>query len=386
MKSVFLIIALLFCSTQSIIAQIVSKKNAQTNWAIKWHSGNIVVHTPFVESTRGAKPQMIEAEWGKLNTDSSFWQLYHSYIRTGIAISYVNFKTPVLEKGLNISYFAEPNFILAKGLNLTLRAAFGCSYLTKPFDTINHTSNKSYGSHINFYTQVGGGINYAIGNHLRICIAGNFNHNSNGGAKLPNRGVNYTSLSIGAIYFPQTTQIPRYKRIKNTSWKQQKPWLELTVFGAVKQGNTAPSVTKPRAVTGLQFTFYKKISPINALSISAEIYHDDAIRTSTKTIGDSISSPWVAGIMAGHAFLFGRLSFTQQLGIYLYKNLDEYERLYLFQLQNLSSIPFWYHRWGINYQCTEHLGIGFNFKANKAVADFFDFRLSYRFGRKSKSL
>jgi hypothetical protein len=50
---------------------------------------------------------------------------------------------------------------------------------------------------------------------------------------------------------------------------------------------------------------------------------------------------------------------------------------YLFQHKENEETQFYYERISIRYRIHEHLNIGFGLKANKQVADFFEYSIGY---------
>ncbi|NRA92289.1 MAG: acyloxyacyl hydrolase, partial [Psychroserpens sp.] len=60
----------------------------------------------------------------------------------------------------------------------------------------------------------------------------------------------------------------------------------------------------------------------------------------------------------------GRVTFSQQIGVYYYNDYRITDDIY--------------QRYGLNYNFSRHIFAGFNLKAHRHVADFFDFRIGYR--------
>jgi hypothetical protein len=73
----------------------------------------------------------------------------------------------------------------------------------------------------------------------------------------------------------------------------------------------------------------------------------------------------LVGLLVGHEFLFNRMIFSQQLGVYVYKEVPG------------ELINRVYHRWGINYKLSKRFMLGLNLNANLQKAFIFDGRLIY---------
>ena len=76
-----------------------------------------------------------------------------------------------------------------------------------------------------------------------------------------------------------------------------------------------------------------------------------------------MGSPHNLAIMGGHEFLLAKFIFTQQVGIYVFKNNPYTDD--------------WFHRWGLLYKAGKHYWFGLNLKAHRQVADYIDLRVLY---------
>ena len=125
-------------------------------------------------------------------------------------------------------------------------------------------------------------------------------------------------------------------------------------------GNDGNSKRLP--VVGALAQFGKQVGLINHLNAGVEWSYDGTIDKKLKE--DTISgSPHKLGLMGGHEFLLGRIIFSQQVGVYIFKNNPDTGN--------------WFHRWGLLYKTGNHYWLGFNLKAHLHVADFIDLRLVY---------
>jgi lipid A 3-O-deacylase PagL len=371
----FFIVSTLHVSAQK---KDVADSLRQVVLAARFHSGFIFAHNIYVQNTKGTHPNGFELEFSHLITDSAIVAKYKCYPRKGISFTYVDFNNEILGRAYSLSYFLEPNYRLGNQLRMNLRASAGLSYLTNPHDSIKNPTNQSYSGHINIFLQLGLGLSYPIGSHFGIYAMGNFFHNSNGGFKLPNSGVNYINASIGLQYYAFSSKLPVYKKQKDTSWKQQGIHFDASLYYSPKGGYDGTSTNYKsvhKYVLGTSFEAVKQVSNLDAITLSAEIYYDDALRSAKQIFIADSSSNILAGVLVGHQFLLNKFTFTQELGFYVYKQTDKYDEVYRLGKTLYHTA---YQRWGLYYNVKKRWSVGIKLLAHYQIADFIDGRVIYR--------
>lgn len=351
----------------------------QSVYSFSLHNATILVHTKQVENTRGARPKGAAFEWSTLHSGYNTYKKWGFLSRNGLLISYFDFNTPILGKAYDAGYFIEPIFKLGNKAELRIKGTLGMGYLTNP--NVNRrdssaTANFNYGSHLNAYLQLSVGASVHINKHFSAYLSGNFNHNSNSGFALPNRGVNYPSLSVGILYHSNNNRLPSYQRVKDNSWKKNNAMqYYVGLFDAFKDGWTGvgSKYKKQLLIGGTAFAI-KRVSNVNALTAGVEAYYDGGLALTKRSTNDNTSN-FFASVLIGNEFYLSKFILSQQLGYHVYKNTDTYNEVYL---KNINAVRNLYQRYGIAYQLTPKYRIGFNFFARADFADFFDFRLLYR--------
>lgn len=357
---------------QADTAAITNTSHAYTVYALRLNYGVIYAHTQHVENTAGAHPRGFDFEYSKQLTDKEKWEYYRCYPRTGFVFSYCNFNTHILGKAYTLGYFIEPNYRLGPATSFFLRAAAGLSYLTNPHDSIKNPDNQSYSLPVNAYLSLGAGLNYSLSRHLALSFMASFQHNSNGGFELPNHGINYPTASVGVKYSLQNNALPVFTKEPIQSYRHSKVTYDAGFYYSPKSGYNAAWVSKRKFLAGGFVQASKQVSPLDAITLMLEAYHDGGLASIKKNLGDNTNCNMV-GLMAGHEFIFRHILFSQQLGYYLYKRTQTFSVLYN------QAFPGIYHRWGLRYKLTQHLYAGFNMLVHKQVADFVDLRVQYRF-------
>jgi hypothetical protein len=350
--------------------------SSSTDFAFRVHYGVIYAQTPLIENTAGAHPRGFDFDVSKQLVDKANWDNYRCYPRMGLVLSYFDYNTGVLGKSYSAAYFLEPNFRLGANNSFFVRGAVGLSYLTNPHDSVTNPTNQSYSLHVNFFLTLGVGYNYRLGNHIALSFMASFQHNSNGDIQQPNHGINFPTASLGIKYNLSNNKLPVYPKIKTHDWNKSKPAFDAGVYYCPKSGyktvGTNQWVNQRKFLVGAYMQVSKQVTSLDAITAMVEVYKDGALESIKQRIGDNSSSV-LAGFMLGHEFVFHRIFFSQQLGVYIFKQTSTFSKLYL------QSFPEVYHRWGLRYKINTHLYAGFNMLAHNQVADFIDVRLSWRF-------
>jgi hypothetical protein len=335
-----------------------AQKTQQNVVGFKIHYGSIFIHTSAVKNVAGAKPYGAELEFSKQPMDTASFNKCNCFARNGVALSYFNFDTKILGSGAMVSYFIEPAYRLNKNLQLNVRGAAGLTYVSNPYDALKNPENKNYTTHINPYLQAGIGLGYNLNKNIKMQLMGNFQHFSNGAFKEPNRGVNWITGSVGILYYGQNTALPDYPRLRKPII-DKKIYTDAGILYVPKQGYNSKAMAQSKYIYGGFMQLTKQYGRISALTGGIEAYYNKLENQTGE------ASRWIAGIHAGHVFIFGKVRFSQQIGFHIYKKTSEVDNFYI--------------RYGLLYRITNHLLAGISLKAHQDNADFTDFRIMYRF-------
>lgn len=325
--------------------------------------GYILQHTPSLEQLGDAYPSGISVDWSKFLLQKEAWDFCNCFPKLGVELSYWNFdKVDVLGRGAIALGYAEPYFRTQKRLNLLFRVGLGGAYLTEPFDEVSNPNNDTYSTDLSFALMVGVGTNYKINEFWNLRLLAKYNHTSNGGINTPNKGINFPTLSIGVTKSFSTFQFPDYEKIGKRKAPDNLSRISATHFSG--WSNTAASNKDKFYVFGFSGNYGRWIGGRSALNAGTEIIFDFSRRALINEIGDGENFVQ-AGLLVGHEFWLGKVTFGQQLGIYYYNDFDINDNVY--------------QRYTLNYNFSDRIFAGFGLKAHRHVADFFDLRVGYRF-------
>jgi len=336
--------------------------------AVGLQHGFIFAHSEAVENTRGAHPTGAEVILSWQRSDSAIWNLCNCFPRKGLLLAYYNYDNRYLGKSLTGAYFLEPAYRLSKGSFFAFKGAAGLSYLTNPFDSVRNPRNQSYSTHISAYLLLGVGLWFHVGKQWWLNGSVNYQHESNGGLREPNKRINWPTAGLALSHQPKSASYYTGQRPQTRFWAGRPLRWDAALFGIARRDLDERGQSRRLPLEGIAVLAAKQVGRISNITLGVEGYRDEELRLELQK--DSIDVPPVkAGLQAGHEFILGRFLFTQQLGVYIYDKTPYFDQLY--------------HRWGLQYRFGR-MAAGFNLKAHKQVADFADLRVSYSFGKKDQ--
>jgi hypothetical protein len=326
--------------------------------------GAMIIHSRALKDIGKAYPRGLELTAGWQAVSQHAWDACNCYPKSGVIMGLWDFDKPeILGYGISALYFIEPVFGAHRKISFSIRAGTGFTYLSKPYDTISNPYNLSYSTHIVFPLLLGIAGNIRLSPHLNFNLNLVYNHNSNGGLREPNKGINWPTLALGIEYLPVAYHLPGRKTSDWHSGSREKLHTTLFLYGSAKQ--LSHEELRKYPIAGVEVMQTYRVSRLSMISLGAELTYDGSDKEEIRrdALGDVDNKK--AGFMAGHGFLLGRFVFSQAFGIYLY---DPYK----------ANDPV-YQRYGLLFKINKHFQAGVNLKAHRHVADFLDFRLGVGF-------
>ncbi len=360
--SIFVLILTSFTNT-NLLGQTTPETSKYFITGVRLHHGYIFAHTKSIEAAAHSNPLGIQADFNWHFTSDNAYNYCNCYPRLGLSFYYWDFRNPeILGQAFNLLAYAEPFFRPEKKLSFSIRPGMGISYMNNPYDELTNPENLCYSTQFAFALLINLSIYYKITDHLQINLAGNYNHISNGGIKLPNKGLNYPSISLGVDYSIQKIQFTQREKILRSDVKQSNYLRTSILLGFT--GITEDD--KVYFVTGILGKFGRRISQMSAFTGGIEFIIDETEKH-LRTIDPEIPSnaPYKTSLTGGYEYLLGKFSFTFDLGIYLFNSNRRSDLLY--------------QRYGVIYKIGDKVCFGINLKTHRHIAEFFDVRLGYIF-------
>jgi len=326
------------------------------------NTGFVIVHTKDVAFTKGSRPLGFEIAASWQRNDSESVNICNCYPKKGVVINYYNMGNEHLGKIISAAFFLEPVYKINNNLLFSFKAVIGTAYGSNPYDSIKNPINHAYSLPINAYLMLGTGLYFRINDHFSINASVNFNHVSNGGMHLPNKGIDWPTAGIRINYQKQPGNYYSGKRSKSKDWKNNSIRWDAGLYGIINKQLDENHNERFFPLIGVEFLGSKQVGNLNALTFSTEVLSDPGHALEVKVKDSVIASPFRAGLLVGHEFLLGKFIFGQRLGYYYF-----------------SQMPYehFYHRWTLVYRMNKHWGAGFSLLAHRQVADFFDLRFTY---------
>ena len=363
LKKVFLLI---FCL--SILA-INSQNNEAftekkvTVFGLGLDYGFLIKHTESLREIEEAYPSSISIDWSKILLTQKAWEFCNCFPRVGVNLAYWNWDNPdVLGSGLVAMGYVEPYFRTQQKANLFFSMGLGGAYLTNPFDEVENPLNQSYSTNLSFALMVGLGLNYRLTDQLNLRFAAKYNHISNGGFSTPNKGLNYPTLSIGINKSLEPINYPSFdKNGKRPPPEDKERWSLAHLSG---WSNAAVGDKDKFYVFGVMGKYSRWLGNRSAITAGTEWLFDYS-RKEQIQLENKENNFATGALLLGHEFWLGRVTFSQELGIYYFNDYRINDDVY--------------QRYGLTYNFNKHIFAGFNLKAHRHVADFFDLRIGYTF-------
>ncbi len=322
--------------------------------------GFVIIHSRALRNIENSNPIGLELDFGRHRTSEKSWSRCNCFPKSGVSLTAWDFDNPeVLGYGATGMYYLQPVFGAGNRFNVSVRAAIGFSYQSKPHHPDRNPDNQSYSTYVAFPLQLGGALHYRFTERWKADLNLVFNHISNGGMKEPNKGINWPTVGIGLSRYMTVPKFPERVRTDWQSTSENRDRLDLSLFGTYHQ---------PRPINyiismGLEIRYARRISRLNNITLGAEWMYDRGqvfkAREEMKIDGNNLG----AGI--GHEFILGDFLFGQQFAVYFIKPPSQDSSLY--------------QRYTLTYSITKSIFAGVALKAHGHVADFADVRVGYSF-------
>lgn len=331
---------------------------------MKGHGGFIIPHDQALREVSASRPWGVSLEGGRVLKSERAWATCNCFSKVGLGAYYFDYRNPgELGSSTSLVLFGEPFLGFNTRAFLTLRGGIGVSYLTRVFDSATNPRNQFFSAPLSFIGLASLAFNYLVQETFVLRLAASYNHISNGGSREPNKGMNFPTVSLGVEKHFDALVFPAHDRQPGLL---QHPWRRYLYLGisrhVVKANALHPTTGHP--YLGVEGGVTRAISNINAISAGGEIYYDGA-QLERAQRGSADRDLFLASLTVGHALVFGRFSFTQQLAYEVCRPAN-YQQKAFFQ------------RYAIYYQLGRWLSIGTSMKVHGHVADFMDVRIGGR--------
>lgn len=328
------------------------------------HYGFIIPHSKDIINVSNSNPYGLEisAQW--LLNSEKYTRNSGVVAKRGFVLQYMNFDNPdVLGSALSLAGYVEPMIRPWGRFYGSVQMGLGLSYLSKVYDEETNPTNLFFSYPVSFLAMVNGCLHYKISSHWEISAGFNYNHISNGGMKLPNKGMNFPTWNAGVNYYLQPVNIT--KPLKNDDWKQQpRNYAYLLAVGTLKTATATDAFPENKVCwqLGGMGMVGRRIGRLSGLAAGTEWIWDGYAQEIMRRENVD-KSPWKGSILGGYELLVNRIRFHILLGAYVYNPSGDIDPVY--------------QRYGIFYRFGKHLLVGSTLKSHRHVADVFDVRVGW---------
>ena len=357
-----LVIAPVICYSQDTIQS--QKKSFLKNTSIgtRFYYGSFITPSSKLEYVRDSYTSFGEVYLQYQMKGNKHWQVTHKYPQWGVSFLYGNTGSRQYIGNMRAAY-AYINTPLLKSGNYTSSFLFGAGpgWINKPYDIYTNPKNTIIGSKFNAF------IHLMLQNEIKITdrffVNANlsFMHLSNGGATLPNLGLNIPVFSAGLRY-AFSDPVIETKPISE-KFRKKTTYKIYTTIG-VKQWPWVGSNTY--LINTVQLEAGRQISYNNSYGAGIIFFYD---RTLSHYASEANSKPphrnkLQAGVYGSYEHFFGKLSFPMQAGAYVY---------------NRYKSPVLFQQIGMRFHLTKHLSTEILLKTHMGKADFIHTGIGYNF-------
>jgi hypothetical protein len=358
--SLFLFFTLLSTQTKAQLTKGVSFESNTFLGSLVRHSKRLVI--PPTKNVIGTE---IHANW-QLNGRKD-WHEWRRFPSVGVSLMYLDLGEPKAV-GAAIGLCPTIDFKILKRdpLSIVAQIGTGIGYLTRHYDQFDNTTYNAVGSAVNCMIHLKLSVEARLTPRIKAHIGGNFTHFSNGGARLPNYGVNIPAAEIGVRWMLDTEGVLIRHHVPSTTAKK---WGVNTLAGMALSSNNSRGPKYPIYSTSIALVrHFSKKSRLN-LGVGYEqnrLVAEVGLHSTqfaSRREARLASERWM-GFLEQEAF-FGRVAMVFQSGIYF---------------QTFEGVRnLWYNKLGLRVYMPPisrpktQFHLGFYLKAHLATAEYIAF-------------
>ncbi|MFY8019719.1 MAG: acyloxyacyl hydrolase, partial [Bacteroidia bacterium] len=236
--------------------QIQAQDSLSRAFQVNLFQSDILPHSEDIRSLSFSEPRGFSAAYIWQHSRSGNSYAYPLKSRKGFKMQYVNFNYPSkLGSAFSLSAFTEPMIGSNRNLFLSFPIEAGIVGLSKIYHAQQNPENLFFSTPISFYLSAGMQINYKISNLLLLQSALQYQHISNGGIKMPNKGMNFFSYHLGICkYFNE----PNWQKsiLKKEPLKSKHNW----EFYLMATAKTLSPENKLQPMMGFQASYIRSFN------------------------------------------------------------------------------------------------------------------------------
>ena len=328
----------------------------------RYNYGFIIVHTQAIEKAAESNPHGVQVDLSWHFNSEKAYSYCNCLPRLGLSAYYWDYKNDeILGEAIAIMAYAEPFFNITRRVNFSIRPGIGLAYLNNPYDSINNPYNLAYSTRMGYSLLLNIATYVRLTERVLLNLSFNYNHISNGGVKIPNKGLNYPTLSLGLDYSFKALKFNQFnKKIGGDDLRRNR----IIVAGFLGfKGLLLDDRTYN--VFGLYSKYLFQVGRNSYLAEGLEFNIDQTkVKISEMYHDVEKNDRYIVALSSGYEHSLGKFSLTFDLGVYL-RNPDQGKDI-VFQ------------RYGAKMHVYKGGFIGINLRTHRHHAEFFDIRVGVR--------
>lgn len=328
--------------------------------------------------------QAFHIKISKQTTGKNQWEQLFNYPNWGIGVSVFDFFNPK-EIGTPIALYGFFNAPFKRWNKFTLNyeLGFGATFNWKSFNPITNKYNISIGAGQSFFIDAGLNLQYFLSDKIDIEAGFSLTHFSNGGLKLPNRGLNTIAPKIGIKY--NFDDRPVFNKIEIPKYNKEYEWL-ITIFGGKKNvifdSANIDIIEKYEGINfpvfGISTTLNRQVGYKSKFGIGMSVSYNSSINAQVAVDENELEAiEWIfsdklqVSIFPSYELVINKLSLILQPSFYIYRKKTK------------TQSPVFYQKIGLKYQIMDNFFLGITLRDYKFhVSDFVEWNLGYRINLK----
>lgn len=375
-KTVFLL-ALFSLITLSASAQL---GNMPVFVNAKYLTGRVMPHRRGMESLQKGLVQGAELEIGMQMAGNKNWHVAYNYPMTGLGFHYVNMNKPdVLGYAMGVYGFLEIPVVRKPEFEIMYCLTSGLTYVSERFNKDSNPDNIAISTWVNYLFNTGFQGRYWLNDETALGLGFGLTHYSNGGTRIPNKGLNQLHLNLGVLHYLKG-EYNEFSGVKRPIvWKPEHEIYAMSAMGRVSIGTLEPNVGTNQMFTTIAITlgYNYRYAPQRKLGLSLDGFYNESYNWSHWNGFIDHEHEWKdlsrLGMAINHEFVLNRLSIIIAGGVYLIPSPDKDGPL------SLKTNEWAYERLGFRYYPIENLFINVSVKAYGFNAETIEAGIGFSF-------
>jgi len=329
--------------------------------------GNVLPHTKDLYHLQGHADGVM-LSFLKQTHGKDEWHSAYNFPDYGVYFEYQNYNNDFLGKVYAAGVLYNFYFL---NRNLELKLSQGIGYATNPYDKVENSKNKAFGSTLMANTNIG--LFYKkehLLDKFGLQAGFLFTHFSNGRTKSPNSGINSFLLNVGVNYdFSKVANKAVDTALVKKSFKEPIKY-NFVIRSGFNESPVIGSGQHPFYHIG--FFVDKRFNRKSALQLGTDLFLTNSFKDFIKY--KSVAFPELninpntdykrVGVFVGYELFVNRISLEAQVGYYVYRPF-------------VNDIAI-YDRVGFKYHINPKLFASFSVKTHMFLAEALEFGVGVR--------